>query len=126
MVTAVKVSDPVAFFGGFSYSYNMKETRDIGEIDPGDSFGGHAGMALSLNLDTSINFSYEQRYTWRTTLNGQDIPGSYYNTGTFSTGISYTLDNVNYKSLDVSLGIGLTEDAPDVQFNVSLPMRYSF
>jgi len=126
MVTAVKVSDPVAFFGGFSYSYNMKETRDLGEIDPGDSFGGHIGMALSLNLDTSINFSYEQRYTWRTSLNGQDIPGSYYNTGTFSTGVSYTLDNVNYKSLDVSLGIGLTDDAPDVQFNVSLPMRYSF
>lgn len=125
-VTAVKVRDPVAFFGGFSYSYNLKESREIGDIDPGDSLGAHLGVTLALNLDTSLNFSYQQRYTWRTELNGEDIPGSYFNTGTFSAGVSYILDAINYKSLDVNLGIGLTEDAPDVQFNVSLPMRYSF
>jgi len=120
---AVKVSDPVVFFGRLSFTYNAEEIKPVGEVDPGDSYGLQMGMALALNLDTSVNFSYDQRYTDSTDLNGQTVPGSYLTTGTFTTGISYVMDT--HKSLDVSVGIGLTRDSPDVQVNFSLPIRFS-
>jgi long-subunit fatty acid transport protein len=110
------------FFGSLSYVYNAKGNKPIGAIDPGDSIGISLGAAISMNLYTSINFSYDQQFTERTKLGEVDVPGSYINTGTFSTGLSYSIGDD--KSITVGIGIGLTADAPDVQVNVSLPISF--
>jgi len=121
-LTAVKVVDPVVLFGSLSYTYNAKGVKPVGVIKPGDSYGAQLGMAIALNLYTSISFSYDQRFTEHTTIDGSDVPGTYLTTGTFSTGMTYSLSDA--ASIDVSIGVGLTQDAPDVQFNLSAPIRF--
>lgn len=121
-VTAVKVSDPVVFFGGLSYSTNSSEQKSIGKLKAGDSYGLQMGMALALNLDTSLSFGYDLRFTGRTKVNGIPVPGSYLNTSSLSVSVSNAL--TKNTSVDVSVGIGLTEDAPDVQFSLSFPVKF--
>jgi hypothetical protein len=122
-LTAVKISDPVVLFGAFSYTKNFQDSKDIGTVDPGDSFGLQLGTAVALNLDTSINFGGELTYIDDTALDGSDIPGSSLTVGTFGVGLSYVINPAT--ALDVGLNIGLTEDSPDVEFQVAVPVRFS-
>lgn len=120
--TAVKVKDPVVFFGGLSYTTNSSEQKSIGKLKAGDSYGLQLGMALALNLDTSLSFGYDLRFTERTEVNNIPVPGSYLNTSSLSISLSNSLSKDT--SVDISVGIGLTEDAPDVQFSLAFPMRF--
>ena len=69
--------DPVVYFLGFNYGFNLPTSESIGRYNPGDSYGLNLGMAIALNLSSSLSFSYDQKYTSRSRLNGEDIPGSY-------------------------------------------------
>jgi len=122
-MTAVKVTDPVVFYGSPSYTRSAPVTEEIGRFNPGNTFGLALGMAIALNLDTAISFGYEQHLTQASTLDGVDVPGSSISTGTFTIGSSYSLGQS--VSMDFSLGIGLTADAPDMQMSVSVPFRLS-
>ena len=120
-LSGVKYTDPVAFFGGISYTANLPETQNGFHIDPGDTIGFNMGMALALNPETSINFQWEHRFTNRTTLNDEKLPGSAATPGIFRMGFTYALAR-NY-FLDLGIGIGLTQDAPDMQATVAVPIR---
>lgn len=123
-ITVVKVKDPVVFFGSTSYTFSPVVYEDIGRFDPGDTFGIELGLALALNLDTALSFGFEQHFTRASTLDDLAVPGSYISTGTFLIGTSFALgQNV---SIDFSVGIGLTEDAPDMQMGITVPFRMSF
>lgn len=119
--TAVSVLDPVVFFGGLSYTHTLSDEKSGLRIAPGDAFGLQFGTALALNLDTSINFAVAQQFTRRTEVNGQELPGSYVNTGTLSIGLSRVL--MSGTSFDSSLIVGLSEDSPDLQLAFSMPFR---
>jgi hypothetical protein len=119
--TAVSVLDPVVFFGGLSYTHTLSDEKSGLRIAPGDAFGLQFGTALALNLDTSINFAVSQQFARRTEVNGQELPGSYVNTGTLSIGLSRVL--MSGTSFDSSLVIGLSEDSPDLQLAFSMPFR---
>jgi hypothetical protein len=119
--TAVSVLDPVVFFGGLSYTHTLCDEKSGLRIAPGDAFGLQFGTALALNLDTSINFAVAQQFARRTEVNGQELPGSYVNTGTLSIGLSRVL--MSGTSFDTSLVIGLSEDSPDLQLAFSMPFR---
>ncbi len=125
-LTAVKVRDPIVLFWGFSYTATLRDTKPIQgverHVDPGDTWGGNVGLALALNLETSLNFSVEQRFTRRTLVDGQGIPGSFQEVGVFRVGASYT--PASRVSVDVGVGIGLTRDAPDVQITLAIPIRF--
>ena len=120
-MTAVSVLDPVVFFGGLSYTRTLSDEKSGLRIAPGDAFGLQFGTALALNLDTSINFAVAQQFTRRTDVNGQELAGSYVNTGTLSIGLSRVL--MSGTSFDSSLVIGLSEDSPDLQLAFSMPFR---
>jgi hypothetical protein len=135
--TAVKVQDPVAFFGGLSYTLNVSDTKPPGRIaptdpnlppdaphrrvDPGDTWGINLGMALALNIETSLNFGWEQRFADRTRIENDHVPGSALRVGMFRVGVTHAL--TRDVALDVAVGIGLTQDAPDVQAMVAFPIR---
>ena len=53
-----------------------------------------------------------------------DVPGSSLTTATFTFGVSYVMRK--NLSMDFSVGVGLTEDSPDFQVNLSIPIRFSF
>ena len=119
--TAIMTSDPVVFFGSLSYTANLPVNESAGRIDPGDSYGFQAGVALSLNMDTSLSIGWEQRFTQNTEVDGQEIPGSYLNSGSLAFGVSHT--TFSGRTYDISTNIGLTRDSPDAQITLAVPFR---
>ena len=126
-----KYIDPVVLFASVSANYGFKETgldqrrgtRVIEEFEPGISGGFSFGFAYSFNYDVSMTMSYQQSF----------------NTGAefkYSTGESYSPADQTSSTFAISLGvrtspetivngtlgIGLTEDAPDVSLGLSFPL----
>ena len=123
-LSTVKVVDPVVYFGGLNYTHNFGTYEEIGHFEPGDSWGFNMGMAIALNLNNSLSLAYDHQFSRRSKLDGIGIPDSYFSTGVFSVGSSYTFSTGT--TLDLKLGIGLTQDSPDVILSTALPFRGDF
>ena len=121
-LTSILTSDPVVFYGGVSYTANLPVDRDIGRIDPGDSAGYQVGIAMSVNMDTSLSFGWEQRYTWETEVDNQEIPGTSLTSGSLAIGVTHT--TYLGTTYDVRANIGLTRDSPDAQITLAVPFRH--
>jgi len=141
-VTWLYASDPVVFFGSFSYLHNFPRndvsrtvltgapegfpqttTEFIGDIDPGDIVGFNFGMGLALNEKAAISIGYDQSIIGKTEQNGDDAPGSVrFIQGTLMLGGSYRLSDRT--SLNVALGVGVTRDTPDVSLNLRVPVTF--
>lgn len=120
-VTAVKVLDPAVLFGGLSYTKTYSAHTQAGELSAGNSYGFNVGLAIALNLDTSLSFAYEQQFVRRSYLDAQAILGSDLSTGVFSIGAS--IGRGDSSSLNFSMGAGVTEDSPDLVLSFSAPLR---
>lgn len=126
-----KYIDPVVLFASVSANYGFKESglnqrrgsRAITDFEPGISGGFSFGFAYSFNYDVSLTMSYQQSF----------------NTGsefTYSSGESYSPADQTSSTLAIALGVrvspetivngtvglGLTEDAPDVSLGLSFPL----
>jgi hypothetical protein len=133
-ITAVKSSDPMVLFGSLSYAYNVPAGKMIPDpnnagqqmlahFEPGDTSAFQLGAALAVNPETSLTFSWDQAFTRGTTVNGLRIPGSNLVGGTLRFGGSYIY--MPGRIIDLSLGIGLTRDVPNLQFTVGVPFRFN-
>lgn len=122
--TLVKRSDPVVFFGGLTYFWNIrKKVREsIGTVDPGDSWEGSIGMSYALSEKFSLSTIYMHRITSKQKLNGRAVMGTFVNYGTISLAGSYALSKNTYVNL--SVGVGVTNDAPDVELRLSIPFNF--
>jgi len=123
-LTGTKVADPLVYFGSVSYGYNDKHIETVGLFDPGDSFGFSLGMAIALNLSSTLAFSYDHQLVQKSKIDGAFIPGSDLTIGVFSVGGSYAISDELL--MDLSLGIGITSDSPDLQLSASFPFRLRF
>jgi len=138
-LSAVLPADPVVFFGGINYTWNIKRdvnasipftnslgtvtTRSIGEVDPGDSIGLNFGMGLGLNERSSFSLSYEHTWIDKTKLDGQTADGSLsVQLATLQAGFSYRLNKRT--NLNLSIGAGLTDDTPDTTVTLRVPIRF--
>jgi long-subunit fatty acid transport protein len=121
--TVVKVSDPAVFFGSLAYFWNVRRNvgQGIGTIDPGDSVEASLGVAYALSEKFSLSTQYQQRISVRTKQNGQRVPGTFINAGTIFLGGSYNISKKT--SVNLSVGLGLTTDAPDVQVVWTVPFN---
>jgi hypothetical protein len=132
--TVAKSSDPVVFFGNLSYTANLPanhtvpandpanpDATTIGHFNPGSAIGFQLGSILALNPEVSTTVGWDQRFTRSTQLNGVDIPASYLVEGTLRLGTSYVY--APGKIVDLSFGVGLTPDTPNLQFSVGVPFR---
>jgi hypothetical protein len=135
-LTLAKSSDPVVFFGNLSYTANLAANHTVsandpnnpaatmvGHFKPGDAVGFQIGSILALNPETSMTLGWDQRFTRATQLNGADLSASYLVEGTLRLGMSYLY--APGRTLDLSFGVGLTPDTPNLQFSVGLPFRMS-
>ncbi len=121
--TLVKVSDPVVFYGSLAYSWNMeRDVGGIGKIDPGDSIEYNLGMATALNEKTSFSFSFQNAFTDKTTLAGDDIADSKLISASLSLGVNYRVSQ-KYSFLSV-INVGLTDDTPDFQVQFNIPFNF--
>lgn len=127
-------SDPGIFFGSVSYLHNFKrkdvsrlildgEHELLGTIAPGSVLGINFGMGLALNEKASLSLGYDHQSIGRTKQNGMAVPGSVRTQlGTLLMGFSYRFNEK--RTLNVSVGAGLTRDTPDVSLTVRMPTSF--
>jgi hypothetical protein len=123
-LTAIFPSDPAVFFGSVSYMYYVdRDISGIGEIDPGDTIGFNFGVGYGINEKASFSLGYEHNVILKTEIDGKEPAGSRTtHVGSLLIGGSYRLsDSTN---LNLSLSGGLTEEAPDVQLTLRVPMTF--
>lgn len=129
-----KVLDPVVIFGSLSATYNVTESglqqvrgaRLLEKVEPGFGLSGSAGFAYSLSYDISLSVSAQLSYSDETILtftNGDQAVAQDQMTGFLSFSLGTRVSDTTI--VNTSLGIGLTEDAPDFSLGVSLPINFS-
>jgi hypothetical protein len=129
-LTVIYPTDPAVFFGSVSYLWNMKRNnvsdsigRQFGTVDPGDSVGFNFGMGLSLNDRASLSLGYDHSIFGKTKVNGSAPAGELTTQiGTFLLGYSYKLTSKT--NMNLSMGIGVTNDAPDIQLTLRFPTTF--
>lgn len=135
-ISALKTIDPMVVFGSANYFYNFQRSfNDIdenpgdqpGRVDIGNALQFGAGLAFALNDKSSISMSYSQRLVERSRLRleGQDwqrVIGSQANVALMNFGATFSLEDAI--SLITTVGIGLTDDSPDMVVGVRVPYRF--
>lgn len=121
-LTALKSSDPMVFFGTLSYAHDLGTDVPAGHIQTGDAIGLDLGAVLAVSPETSITFGLSQSFRGRTQVDGVGASG----TDTVASTLQLGFDRVLTKRLlfDLTLGVGLTRDAPDYAVQISLPYRF--
>jgi hypothetical protein len=127
-------SDPVVFFGSFSYAYNFKRNdvsrrvRDggsefLGDFRAGDVLGMNFGMGLALNDKSAFSIGVDLNSVGRVKLNGAPVSGSVRTQlATLMLGYSYRYSPKT--SVNISVGAGLTRDTPDLTLTARIPFTF--
>ena len=133
-VSFVYPNEPGVLFGNVRYTWNIEspvnETQPgsvpettYGKIDPGDVVGGSMGLGLSINDRLSLALSYDHAYVLKTRQNGRYVSGSVpLQIGTLGAGITWRRNRSS--SYSFFLGVGVTDDAPDVSLGIRIPTNY--
>ena len=97
-------------------------TLEKNDVSPGDTFGVSVGTVLATSPDTSLRFALNQSFAKKAEIDGLKVPGSDEVSSTLSIGGSFVISPRIL--LDVQADVGLTRDAPDYAFLVSLPISF--
>lgn len=120
-LTALKTVDPLVLYSTVSYSANLPYREAIGEVHTGDDVDWQLGGLLAVSPDTSLSFGFDQQFKQDTRVDGKAIPGGNGVAALALFGIDQVLSS--RVLVDLSLGVGLTRDAPDYTFMISVPIR---
>ncbi|EMF5638349.1 putative pilus system protein FilC [Acinetobacter baumannii] len=126
-----KYIDPVVLFASASANYGFKESglnqargsRILTSFDPGISGGFSFGFAYSFNYDVSLTMSYQQSFNMDAEFqfnNGDSYKSPDYSSAmlSFALGVRVSPETI----VNGTVGIGLTEDAPDISLGLSFPL----
>ena len=120
-LTAIYPTDPGVLYGNISYGYTIETDEEVGKVDPGDSIGFSWGLGLSLNERTSMSLGYSHKHVMKSQIDGVKIDGSELDIGQLSIG--YSFNSSQRTNINLSLNIGVTDDAPDVRLDFKLPIE---
>lgn len=111
-------------YANLNYLINYeRNVSGFGKIDPGNAFGVNFGMGIALNEKLSFSLGYDHKQVQKTRLNG--LAGTSARTlqvGRLLMGASFRPDGP--VTVNVTLGVGVTEDSPDLDLVVRLPMAF--
>ncbi|EPP8768040.1 TPA: hypothetical protein PVK60_003831 [Acinetobacter baumannii] len=127
-----KYIDPVVLFASASANYGFKESglnqvrgnnRTLESFDPGISGGFSFGFAYSFNYDVSLTMSYQQSFNMDAEFqfeNGESYKSPDQSSAmlSFALGVRVSPETI----VNGTVGIGLTEDAPDISLGLSFPL----
>lgn len=135
-VSINKIIDPIVVYGsvGLTTGNSMgglnqaQGGRILSSFSPGQTLSTSFGLAYSLNYDVSLTASYQQsistnaRYTFLE--KGEQI--SFNSSTQLSSLLNYTLSlrTSPTRVVNVSVGFGLSEDTPDVNLGLSMPLEF--
>jgi hypothetical protein len=118
-LTMVKRQDPLVFIGSASYGTTFE--RD--NIKPGNQLGLAVGALLAASPETSLRVVLNQTFVNELEVNGRAISGSDQVIGTLNFGTSSIIGRGKF--LDVTAGIGLTDDAPEYSIGIFVANRFA-
>jgi len=132
-LTVLLPSDPAVFFGSLSYLHSFKrdnviQTTDtgdqnLGSVQPGGIIGFNFGMGLAINEKSSFSIGYDHASVGKTKQNGQyALDAVRLQLGSLLLGYSYRVNDK--RTVNVSLGAGLTRDTPDVTLTFRMPVGF--
>ena len=135
-LTFIYPSDPVVFFGSIGYLWTLEDDKGttiddegnilgFGRVDPGDAYRASFGLGLGLNENSSFSISYSLDQFTRTrieTASNSSIAGSDVTIGKLLLGYSLRLNNGT--PLNLAVGIGTTDDAPDTDVTFRMPFSF--
>lgn len=131
-----KVTDPIVLFGsaGLTIGNNMsglnqrQGSRILSSFSPGQTLSTSFGFAYSLNYDVSISASYQQSISTNARYSFEDagVATSFESATQLSSLLNYTLSlrTSPTRVVNVSVGFGLSEDTPDVNLGLSMPLEF--
>jgi hypothetical protein len=141
-ITGVKALDPAILFGTVGYSYapptnetllrltsNPSNPREIivqavdSDLGAVNSFNVSLGMAISLNNQLSMNWSFANSYRFGQVANGVKIPDSQVQSASFNMGFNIAV--TPRITTNVVGSIGITPDAPDFAFSMTVPVSFT-
>lgn len=118
-LVAVKRQDPLAFVGGFTYTYQFEDD----DIKLGSEYSLSLGAALALSPETSLNVALNQTYSDDIEVDGEKVDGSDQLAASFDFGGSAIIAPRTLLRLNTS--IGLTDDAPDYSVRATVAYRFN-
>lgn len=129
-LTVLYPSDPAVLFASLNYAYNFSRdnVRVAGEsqpskVSPGSIIGFNFGMGLALNDRSSLSMGYDHAIIGKTKINGEVSPLTLTShVGTLIFGYSFRWTEKTNANL--SLGVGATRDAPDIQITLRFPYTF--
>lgn len=127
------IVDPVALFGSLSFSMSgdakdlaqIRGTRILSRVEPGQSMSFGLGFAYALSYGISTSISFQETIARGTKLRFTD--GSVAKTktqtsGVLNFGLGYRISPKT--TINITAGIGLTNDSPDFSLGVSVPLSF--
>jgi hypothetical protein len=117
-LTATKRADPLVYVAGLSYQHAFER----GDVQPGQQIGLSLGSVLAVSPESSLRFFVDQVFSDETERGGGDLAGTEQVATSLRIGLSTVL--APRLLLDVEATAGLTEDADDYGFKISLPIRF--
>ncbi|MDZ3836154.1 MAG: hypothetical protein U0S49_02135 [Rhodospirillales bacterium] len=140
-LTVIYPSDPAVLFANVGYVYNFASNVDktftsgttstrVEEVDPGDSVRASFGIGFALNDSLSLSLAYEHNWIAgteqeqvdlgtgeRTTTSTDDFQA-----GSLLFGLSHGISEDI--GVNVSVAVGVTDDAPDARITVRVPIAF--
>jgi hypothetical protein len=120
-LTATKRRDPLVLFGSYSFLHNFEARKSEAEADIGDQHTVRFGTVLAASPDTSLRAAFDLSFQDTLRFAGVRV-GNSRPQGIFEIGGSIVLTDRTL--LDLTLGMGVTSNAPDFGLNLSLPVRF--
>ncbi len=135
-ITGMKIADPAAIYwnAGFTYNWLRENIRIVStdqttgdtvvsyvNIKPGNTIDFGGGVAYALNPKLSLNMGVSASFSGSTTSNDRRVPNTAVTSATLRLGAVWVGEVL---PVDLSLGIGLTEDSPD--FTLEFRQNYRF
>jgi hypothetical protein len=120
--TLLKTYDPIVFLGSLGYSTSLEDEKEGFDIDPGDSWSVNLATVLAAGPGVSLRTGFGMKFTDEAEVDGRELAGTDKTEGVLSLGAAASLSPRTL--IDVGVGIGVTDDAPDVTTKLALAYRF--
>jgi hypothetical protein len=104
------------------YTHAFSEHYAGIKFQPGDTYGARVGATLAVTPDISASAGHRLASVGEVERDGSRVDGSGRTIGILELGTGFVISKQLY--LSISADVGITDDAPDVQLGVSLPVRF--
>jgi hypothetical protein len=116
-LSVIKRYDPMVILGSVSYQTFFEED----DVKPGDQFAFSVGTALAVSPSSSLFALISNQFLAETEFDNQQIDGSDITSATLNLGASTIV--ARGFLLNLTAGIGISEDAPDYSIGLSGSVR---